>query len=138
MTKSQLARKQVKIKSVRIPLKKLLHGKEIREAAKSLEDFRLKLNEQEILLGAKLHIQMDTYGEASLIASRPETDEEYAARLEEIKRREEAKKVAAAKREATERERAARAAAREQQEALDKIKLLVSTFNLKDELSKLI
>jgi hypothetical protein len=54
MTKKTDQRKTIQVGSKRIPLNKLLHGKEIREAAKALEDFRLKLNEEEFLYGAKL------------------------------------------------------------------------------------
>ena len=82
MTTKKLDRKTVEIGKKRIPLKKLLHGKDIRSAAKALEDFRLVFNEQEMLFGATLTIKMDPYGEASLHAHRPETDNEYAKRLE--------------------------------------------------------
>jgi leucyl aminopeptidase (aminopeptidase T) len=102
MPKNPNDRLTVQIKTVRIPLRKLLHGKEIRAAAKALEDFRTKLNEQEILYGAKLTIDWQNYDECHLIARRPETDDEYAARLErrriaeELKARREAERAAAA------------------------------------------
>lgn len=84
-------RKTVELGRKRIPFNKLFDGKEIREAAKALEDFRLHFNEQEILYGAKLTIHMGTYYEntASLVAARPETDKEYEERLIEAERAEE-------------------------------------------------
>ncbi len=75
-------RKTVEIDRKRIPLRKLLHGKEIREAAKALEDFRLNLNEQEILYGAKISIIWDDANYVYAVARRLETDEEYTDRLE--------------------------------------------------------
>lgn len=77
-----LKRKQIELKSERVPLKKLLNGYEIREAAKNLENFRLKLNEQEILYGAKIKLKVADYGECYMTAVREETDEEYAKRVE--------------------------------------------------------
>lgn len=77
-----LKRKQIELKSERVPLKKLLNGYEIREAAKNLENFRLKLNEQEILYGAKIKLKVADYGETYMVAVREETDEEYAKRVE--------------------------------------------------------
>lgn len=81
MTKAN-ERKTVEIDRKRIPLRKLLHGKEIREAAKSLEEFRMALNEKEFLYGAKISVQWDNYDSVYAVARRPETDNEYAERLE--------------------------------------------------------
>lgn len=99
-------RKILQIKKIRIPMVKLLDGKEIREAAKALENYRLKMNELEILHGAKLTIKRDAWnGDYDLVATRPETDQELADRLEkarlaaEVKKRREAeKKILEAKR----------------------------------------
>ena len=99
-------RKILQIKKIRIPMVKLLDGKEIREAAKALENYRLKMNELEILHGAKLTIKRDAWnGDYDLIATRLETDQELADRLEkarlaaEVKKRREAeKKILEAKR----------------------------------------
>lgn len=107
MTK-KLTRKTVELAHKRIPLRKLLHGKDIRTAAKALEDFRLGFNEHEILFGATLTIKMDTYGEAVLYAHRPETDKEYEARLEAARLAEEAKKEREAKRKLMAAEKAKR------------------------------
>ena len=90
MSKKQ-ERKTIEIDRKRIPLRTLLHGKEIREAAKSLEDFRMKLNEQEFLYGAKIVIHWENYGEAYAVARRLETDKEFADRLEKQRLAAEAK-----------------------------------------------
>lgn len=111
-------RKTVELKSKRLPLKKLLHGKEIREAAKALEEFRLHFTEQEILHGGKIFVKVGQFGEVECVVRRPETDSEYDARIEkarlaEIARleRAEARRIAAEKKrikeEATKRERTA-------------------------------
>jgi len=84
-------RKTIEIARKRVPLRKLFHGKEIREAAKALEDFRMNLNEAEFLYGAKITIQMDTYGECTAVAKRLETDKEFADRLEKARLAAEAK-----------------------------------------------
>lgn len=98
-------RKTIEIDRKRIPLRKLLHGKEIREAAKALEDFRIKLNEQEFLYGAKITVHWDNYSEAYAVARRLETDKEFADRMERARlaaeakvERERIKKIKAAER----------------------------------------
>jgi pyruvate/2-oxoglutarate dehydrogenase complex dihydrolipoamide acyltransferase (E2) component len=78
-------RKTVEVARKRVPLRKLLHGKEIREAAAALESFRLNLNEAEFLYGAKITLTMDSYGECIAVAKRPETDKEYADRVEKAR-----------------------------------------------------
>ena len=107
MTK-KLQKKFVELKKVRIPMRKLLHGFEIREAADNLKNYRLKLLEEELMQGAKLTVKMDTYGEVMLHASRLETDKEFEARLEAARLAEEAKKERAAKRKLYEAEKAKR------------------------------
>ncbi len=87
-----LAKKTIEIDSKRIPLRQLLHGKEIREAAKALEDFRLKLNDKEILYGAKIFIKWDNYGDVYAVARRLETDKEFEDRVEKARIAAEAKK----------------------------------------------
>jgi hypothetical protein len=102
MARNKQDRKTVEIDRRRIPLRSLIHGKEIRDAAKSLEDFRLKLNEQEFLYGAKLYVDWKDRDECHIVARRLETDKEYADRLErariaeEQKRRREIERAAAA------------------------------------------
>jgi hypothetical protein len=99
-------RKILTIKQARIPLVKLLNGKDIRTAAKNLEDFRLKMNELEILHGATLTVKYDNWNsDFNLVATRPETDQEMADRLEKARlaaeakqRREAEKKIVEAKR----------------------------------------
>jgi hypothetical protein len=78
-------RKTVEIARKRIPMKKLLHGKEIREAAKSLEEFRLQFKEQEFLYGGKITVQVDSYGETTAVVHRMETDKEFEDRLEKAR-----------------------------------------------------
>jgi hypothetical protein len=113
MTK-QLQKKTVELKKVRIPLRKLLHGFEIREAAENLKNFRLKLLEEELMQGAKLSIKLDTYGhDFSLVASRLETDKEFENRIEKARLAAEAKKRREAERKAAEKARAEKARADE-------------------------
>jgi len=117
MPKNKQDRLTVQIKKVRIPLRKLLHGKEIRAADKALEDFLTKLNEQEILYGAKLTIDWQNYDECHLVARRLETDQEYAERMErrriaeELKARRDRERAAAAAKKAEMEEFRRRAAA---------------------------
>ena len=84
-------RKTIEIDRKRIPLRTLLNGKEIREAAKALEDFRMKLNEKEFLYGAKIHIKWEDYDTVYAVARRFETDKEFADRLEKQRLAAEAK-----------------------------------------------
>lgn len=91
MTKAT-QRKTVEVARKRVPLKKLLHGREIRTAAKALEDFRMSLNEAEFLYGAKITLTMDTYGECMAIAKRLETDKEFEDRMERARLAAEAKR----------------------------------------------
>jgi hypothetical protein len=116
-------RKTVEIGRRRIPFKKLFHGKEIREAAKNLEDFRLHFNEQEILYGAKLTIDMSSYyDEATLVAARPETDKEYEERVAKAERAAELKAKRAEEKKEADRLKAIEKEANRQKDALDKIR----------------
>jgi hypothetical protein len=124
-------RKTVEIGRRRIPFKKLFHGKEIREAAKNLEDFRLHFNEQEILYGAKLTIDMSSYyDEATLIAARPETDKEYEERVAKAERAAELKIKREADRKEVIRLKALEDEANKQQKALDAIRTLAKANGL--------
>jgi hypothetical protein len=104
--KKSTDRKTLAIKKLRIPLVKLLNDKDIRTAAKNLENFRLKMNELEILHGATLTVKYDNWNsDFNLIATRPETDNEMNDRLEKARlaleakqRREAEKKIVDAKR----------------------------------------
>jgi hypothetical protein len=78
-------RKTIEIARKRIPLRQLLNGKEIREAAKALEDFRMKLNEQEFLYGAKITVKWEDYDTVYAVARRLETDKEFTDRLEKAR-----------------------------------------------------
>ena len=115
-------RKTLQIKKLRIPLRKLLDGKEIREAAKNLEDFRLKMNELEILHGATLTVKYDNWNsDFNLVATRPETDQEMADRLEKARLALEAKQRREAEKKAAEAKREADRVIAEQRKAFDMI-----------------
>jgi hypothetical protein len=116
-------RKLIEIKQLRVPMQKLLHNKDIRTAAKNLEDFRLKMKEEEILLGATLTVRRDTYGnDYWLVATRPETDQELADRLEKERLAAEAKKRREAERKAKEEKEKALREERRIAQALDDLK----------------
>ena len=123
-------RKRIEIASKRIPMKKLLHGKEIREAAKALEDFRMNLNEQEFLYGAKITLQVKEYGETYAVASRLETDNEYEDRIEKARLAAEAKKERDRIRKLKEAERARIDAEMRKERVAQHIKDLASTNGL--------
>jgi hypothetical protein len=97
--KNPLEPKKIKIKEQRIPMVKLLKDKDIRTAAKNLEDFRLKMKEEEILLGATLTVKYDSWThDFKLLAERLETKEETLARVEKERLAEEARKKREAER----------------------------------------
>jgi hypothetical protein len=124
MARNKQDRKLVEIGRKRIPLRTLLHGKEIRDAAKSLEGFRMKLNEQEFLYGAKLYVDWDNYNEVDIVARRPETDKEYSDRLERARIAAEQKALREQKRVAEAEQRAQREIIRKKLEAVDLIQKL--------------
>ena len=126
-------RKTVEVGRKRVPLKKLLHGKEIRVAAKALEDFRLQLVEQEFLLGAKITLHFDSYGDLTAVAKRPETDNEMFKRLEKARLVAEAKAERERKRKIAEAERAKKIEADLKKDAVNTIKRLVQNNNLTPE-----
>ena len=107
------ARKEVEIARKRVPLRKLFHGKEIREAMAEMEKFRQQFNEQEFFYGAKVTLLMV---EGDVIASvrRLETDKEYEKRLEKIKQEELAKLERQRAKDLREQERARQKEAYEQ------------------------
>lgn len=112
-------RKSIEIDRKRIPLKKLLHGKEIRDAAKALEEYRLHLNETEFLYGATIKIHMNDYSEAYIVASRLENDREFAERLERIRVAAEEKAAREAKRKLAAEQRAIREKEQQKQRAIE-------------------
>lgn len=115
-------RKIITIKQARIPLVKLLNGKDIRTAAKNLEDFRLKMNELEILHGATLTVKYDNWNsDFNLVATRPETDNEMNDRLEKARLAAEAKQRREAEKKAAEAKREADRVIAEQRKAFDMI-----------------
>ena len=136
----QIKRKTVELKKVRIPLRKLLHGFEIREAAKNLENFRLKLLEEELMQGAKLTIKVEAYtGEYNLVATRLETDKEFNDRIEKARLAAEARKEREAKRKLMEAERKKRdAEVRKSQLALRIKEMALSNGMSVDELTEML
>lgn len=98
-------RKLVEIKRKRLPLKKLLHGHEIREAMTQMEQFRRQFNEQEFFYGAHVYLEVVDYDRIDAVCKRPETDKEYAARMEDIRIREQEKFEREQKRSAREEQR---------------------------------
>jgi hypothetical protein len=123
--KSVNERKTIEVKRTRIPLVKLIVGKEIRAAAKALEDFRLKMKEEEILLGATLTIKRDAWDDAyHLVATRPETDQEMADRIEKARLAAEAKKRREAEKKAKEAKLAEQKKLDEQRKAFEMIHIL--------------
>lgn len=129
-TVTQHKRKMVEVDRKRVPLRKLLHGKEIRDAAAALEEYRLKLNEAEFLYGAKITLTMDSYGECVAVAKRLETDSELAARLERARLAEEAKKEREARKAIEAEHRAAAAAERQRKQAIETMKNLMKVNNV--------
>lgn len=123
----------VEVGRKRIPMKKLLHGKEIRDAAKALEDYRLHLNEAEFLFGAKITIVMGEYGEATAVAKRPETDNEYADRIEKARLAAEAKKEREKKRQLAEAEKARRDAETRKIRTAEHVKQLIKANGLSSD-----
>lgn len=126
----KLEKKTIEIGSKRIPLRQLLHGKEIREAAKALEDFRMKLNEQEFLYGAKITVKWDNYGDVYAVARRLETDKEFADRIEKARLAAEAKKEREAKRKLQAEVRAREEAANQKKRTAEYIKKLAKDAGL--------
>ena len=124
-------RQTVQIKTMRIPLVKLLNGKEIRAAAKALEDFRLKMKEEEILQGATLTIKRDYWDrEFNLVATRLETDNEMAERIERARLAAEAKKRREAEKRAKEAKLAEQRKLDEQKKAFEMIHKLAREAGL--------
>lgn len=129
----KIERKTVEVGRKRVPLRKILHNKEIRIAAKALEDFRLQLVEQEFLLGAKIILQIDTYGELIAVAKRPETDNELEKRLEKARIAQEQKVERERKRKIAEVERAKKLEVDRKKNAIESIKRIAQTNNLSAE-----
>jgi len=91
--KKSAERKLVELGRKRIPLRKLIHSKEIRDAAKALEDCRLLFKEEEFFQRARLTLKWEPGGDCYLLAHREETDNEYADRLEKQRQVKEAREA---------------------------------------------
>lgn len=94
----------------RVPLKTILHGREIRDAMAELEKFRRRFNEQEFMLGGRVYLEYRD-GECMATVKRLETDKEFAKRLE-------LERAAAAAKAERKRQRELRAAEKERQREL--------------------
>lgn len=119
-------RKTIELARKKIPLRSLMHGKEIRDAASAVEQFRIKLNEQEFLYGAKITIDWADYSTVYAVARRPETDKEYADRLERLRVAEEQKKERELKRKAEAEKRKAEEEIRKRERAAEYIRKLAN------------
>jgi len=81
---------EVEMARKRIPLTKILHGREFSDVLSEMKRFRLQFAEEEILYKAKVYITFIS-GEAMAYVRRPETDNEYTKRIEVLKQEEQAK-----------------------------------------------
>lgn len=126
-------RKTVELQRVRIPLRSLLHDQSLNTAAQRLKDYRVKLGEQEFFHQADLTIKWDSYSEVYLVATRPETDEEYSKRLEEARAAQRIKEERAKKRAEKAAQRALVEEQVRQQKVLETIKSIVKANNLTPE-----
>lgn len=139
MKKSTAQRKTVEIGSKRIPLKKLLHGMEIRDAAKNLENFRLNFTEKEFLYGGKITVKVDSYGECYAVVHRLETDKEYEDRLEKARLAEIARVEREHKRKLAAEAKALREAETRKQRTLEAMKNLAMANGLtSDDIKELL
>jgi hypothetical protein len=132
-------RRLIELAHKRVPLKRLMHGKEIREFMAELETFRQQFNEQEFFYGAKVYL-MFNQGEAMAVVRRPETDKELAKRLDIERAEAEAKAERKRIREERELARAERRRIAEAEQAerqrladIETVKDIVRKLNLKVE-----
>ena len=123
-------RKTIEIDRKKIPLRSLMHGKEIRDAAAAVEQFRMKLNEQEFLYGAKITIDWEDYGTVYAVARRLETDKEYADRLERLRIAEELKKEREHRRKLMAEQKARESEIRKRAQAAEYIRKLAAENGL--------
>lgn len=103
-------RQEVEIARKRVPMKRLIHGKEMREAMAELEKFRQQFNEQEFFYKAQVYLTMNN-GEVMAVVKRMETDKEYQKRLA----KQHAEELAKAERQRIKEERARIAEAKRQE-----------------------
>ena len=89
MTK-KYERIEIEMARKRVPLTKILGGREFSDVLAEMKKFRAQFAEQEILYKAKVYITF-SHGEAMAFVRRPETDNEYAKRIELLKQEERAK-----------------------------------------------
>lgn len=124
MKKDPKDRLLVEISKQRVPLKKILHGREIREVMAEMEKFRRQFNEEEFMLGAKVYIYFTDY-ECWASIKRPETDREYQARQDYVQEQQqkqaERARIKQLKEYEAEQRRIAEEAARKQQEEAEEL-----------------
>lgn len=134
MAKSPTDRRVVEMCRKRIPLKKLLNGKELRDGIADMEKFRQSFNEYEFLYGAKIMVQCSPYdGEVNVIVRRPETDKELATRLEKAREAAEAKKAREEKKKLQDRIRKEEALKAEREGALATIRRIAQQQKLSED-----
>jgi hypothetical protein len=112
----------VEISKQRVPLKQILHGKEIREAMAELEKFRRRFNEEEFMLGAKVYISYTDY-ECWASIKRPESDREYQARQDYLQEKQRMQAERLRIKQLKEYEREQQRIAEEQQRAAEEERL---------------
>lgn len=124
MVSKKKERLVVELAKERVPLRQVMHNKNLNDAAQSLKDIRAKwpkLAELEFIHKATLRIKWIDYDTVYLIAERLETDNEYAKRMDELRRLEQQAKERA-KRKAE--QEAFRAAARKQAQMTNAVKTI--------------
>ena len=80
-------RGEVEMAKRRIPLTRILNGREFNDMLEEMKKFRAQFAEEEFLYKAKVYIQY-SHGGATAIVRRPETDKEYNDRLEILRQNE--------------------------------------------------
>lgn len=134
MARNKQDRKTVEIARKKIPLRTMLHKKEIREAAKALENFRLKFKEEEFLYGGRITVEWNDYSNSvEAVVRRPETDKEYEDRLEKLRIAEEQKQQREIKKQQQEQQRRAEMERRKKEMAVEIIKSKARELGLDDK-----
>ena len=122
-----LKRKEVEVARKRVPLTKIFDGNDFATALAELKKFRVQFAEQEILFKAKVYFSF-SYGEATAIVRREETDGEYCSRVEAERKAEadkaERKRVREEKARLREEVRQRKALAEAETKRLEEIKTL--------------
>ena len=83
-------REEVEMTRKRIPLTRILNGREFSDMLDEMKKFRAQFAEEEFLYKANVYIHF-SHREAMAIVRRPETDKEYSKRMALLKEQELAK-----------------------------------------------